>query len=88
MNFEDSQIDHFIPFCSPSLLNYQTNRASSKYLKYNEEADIEKQRGLLANLTTSRLIQIPAGKKALSFISLANFFTITQLTFICSRKHS
>lgn len=65
MSFEDSQIDHFIPYSSPSILYWQTNRKlmkshNSDFSKANM-SDIEQARGHPSDLSSSNLVQIHAG---------------------------
>ena len=70
MSFEDSQIDHFVPYSSPYILYWHNNKNKFNDLTVNsgEEknydsnlSDVERGRG--DELSTSHLIQISAGNQ-------------------------
>ena len=70
MSFEDSQIDHFVPYSSPYILYWHNNKNKLNDLTVNggEEknydsnlSDVERGRG--DELSTSNLIQISAGNQ-------------------------
>ncbi|RNA20097.1 hypothetical protein BpHYR1_014906 [Brachionus plicatilis] len=60
VSFEDSQIDHFIPYSSPSILYWQTNKKFCRNFISNT-TDIENKRANSSNpdLSTSKIEQIP-----------------------------
>ena len=71
VNFEDSQVDNFVPYSSPSVLFWQSNKKllndlsvyniGNKYSTANL-SDIERPRGIPSSQDSSSIIQMPAGK--------------------------
>ena len=71
VNFEDSQVDNFVPYSSPSVLFWQSNKKLLNDLSvYNignkhsssNLSDIERPRGIPSSQDSSGIIHMPAGK--------------------------
>ncbi|CAF1020419.1 unnamed protein product [Brachionus calyciflorus] len=67
VSFDDSQVDHFIPYSSPSILYYQTKRKYSEKF-YADVSDIEHKRGNSFDQDATKIVQIPE-EKTIDFLT-------------------
>ena len=63
ISFEDSQIDHFIPYSSPSVLNWETRKPLSNQsiasIEQQNLSEIEQARGNGDTSSMTQLTQLP-----------------------------